>query len=607
MIRNEGEDKSENTKVCVVEKMTSSIKNQIEKQDHFTMIPKINLTSSYFHHSSSFQLINKTLSQHFDEMALKYSNEECFIFKGEQKRYTYKTFKDEVDNIAASLLDLGFEKNDRFAVWLPNTSENVTISYAASKLGLIKVNINPAYVERELEYCINKVGCKGILLSPSVKSIDLLSIFLRLVPELSQRSLAAGQLSAKSVPTLKYVILTGEQTSLPGTYSYVNLLKRGAQLCHNKLIERQASVDPDSALAIFFTSGTTGQPKAATLTNFGILNLVRAQWELLNPFYHRVCVPIPMFHIFAEISGVLNVAVGKCKVIFPAILPDTLATMRAIHEEKCTALIGAPIIFRDILNHPDKNKYDLSSLAYGGTGATTLTLDFLYQIEKEFPITRMVQGYGLTENASLLTSGMWAGDNDPQRRLGSLGRCMQGLEVKVVDRQGQIVPIGQQGEIWARGYSIMRGYFADPDKTAETLTPSGWLRTGDEGKMDDDGFLYFIGRQKEIIIRGGVNIYPIEIENTICEHPSVAQAQVFSIPDQRYGEELCVWIILKSNISHCQSEDIQKFLQNKLAFFKIPKYIRFVDKFITTPTGKVQKFKMSQIMATELKQTISKL
>ncbi|CAF4190746.1 unnamed protein product, partial [Adineta steineri] len=307
MIRNEGEDKSENTKVCVVEKMTSSIKNQIEKQDHFTMIPKINLTSSYFHHSSSFQLINKTLS--------------------EQKRYTYKTFKDEVDNISASLLDLGFEKNDRFAVWLPNTSENVTISYAASKLGLIKVNINPAYVERELEYCINKVGCKGILLSPSVKSIDLLSIFLRLVPELNQRSLAAGELSAKSVPTLKYVILTGEQTSLPGTYSYVDLLKRGARLCHNKLTERQASVDPDSALAIFFTSGTTGQPKAATLTNFGVLNLVRAQWELLNPFYHRVCVPIPMFHIFAEISGVLNVAVGKCKVIFPAMLPDTLATM----------------------------------------------------------------------------------------------------------------------------------------------------------------------------------------------------------------------------------------------------------------------------------------
>ncbi|UJR18230.1 hypothetical protein I4U23_005129 [Adineta vaga] len=314
-----------------------------------------------------------------------------------------------------------------------------------------------------------------------------------------------------------------------------------------------------------------------------------------------------MFHIFAEISGVLNVAVGKCQVIFPAALPDTVATMRAIHEEKCTALIGAPIIYRDILMHPDRKKYNLSSLTYGGTGATTLHIDFLQQIEKEFPITRMVQGYGLTENASLLTSGMWAGDNDPQRRLGSLGRCMQGLEVKVVDRQGYTVPIGQQGEIWARGYSIMHGYYGDPEKTAETLTTSGWLRTGDEAKMDEDGYLYFIGRQKEIIIRGGVNTYPIEIENTIIEHSNVAQAQVFSIPDQRYGEEICAWIILKPNVTQCQAEDIQNFLKNKLAFFKIPKHIRFVDRFITTPTGKVQKFKMSEIMAKELKQTISKL
>lgn len=469
------------------------------------------------------------------------------------------------------------------------------------------MNINPAYVERELEYCINKVGCKGILLAPSVKSIDSLSIFRRLVPELNRCSSSTDELSAKSVPTLKHVILTGEPMSIPGTHSYIDLLKRGAKLSHKELKERQASVDPDSPLSIFYTSGTTGQPKAATLTNFGVLNLVRAQWELLSSYYSRVCVPIPMFHIFAEISGVLNVAVGKCQVTFPATLPDTIATMRAIHEEKCTALIGAPIIFRDILMHPDRRKYDLSSLEYGGTGATTLHIDFLRQVEKEFPIKRMVQGYGMTENASLLTSGMWAGDNDPERRLGSLGLCMQGIEVKVVDRQGRILPIGQQGEIWARGYPIMRGYFADPEKTAETITPSGWLRTGDEAIMDEDGYLHFISRQKEIIIRGGVNVYPIEIENIILEHPSVAQVQVFSIPDERYGQEVCAWIILKSQVSAIRPEDIRHFLKDKLAFFKIPKHIRFVDKFITTPTGKVQKFKMSETMTHEIKQTMSKL
>ncbi|CAF4252339.1 unnamed protein product [Adineta steineri] len=208
----------------------------------------------------------------------------------------------------------------------------------------------------------------------------------------------------------------------------------------------------------------------------------------------------------------------------------------------------------------------------------------------------------MTENAALFTSGMWAGDEDPKHRLGSLGRCMPGLEVKIADEQGNAVPIGQQGEIWMRGFSVMRGYYNDPEKTKETLTPSGWLRTGDDGKMDEDGYLYFISRRKEMIIRGGVNIYPVEIENVIIEHPSVAEAQIFSIPDQRYGEEVCAWIKLKSNAQKCAPNDITKFLKDKIAFFKVPKHIRIVDKFIMTPTGKVQKFKLSEAMVHELKE-----
>ncbi|CAF1113515.1 unnamed protein product [Rotaria sordida] len=578
----------------------------IRKCDYTTATPTSKLTSSYFHHASSFPLVYKTVSQSFEETANKYSDHECYVFKSEQKRYTYKTFKHEVDSIAASLLDLGFEKNDRFAVWLPNTSENVAISYAASKVGLIKVNINPAYVGRELEYCINKVGCKGILLSPIVKSIDSLSIFRRLVPELDQRSSSSGELVAKAVPTLKHVILTGEQASVPGTHSYVHLVKRGAQMCHDQLAERQASINPDSPLEIFYTSGTTGQPKAATLTNFSVLNLVRAQWELLGRFYTHMCVSTPMFHILAEVCAILNVAVAKCKVIFPSILPDTLSTMRAIDEEKCTALLGPPIIFRDILMHPEKKNYDLSSLVYAGLGASSVHIDFMRRVEKEFPIIRTVQGYGTTENSGLLTSGMWAGDEDSQRRQGSMGRCMQGIEIKVVDQQGQTVPIGEQGEVWARGYPIMLGYYGDPNKTEETLTSSGWLKTGDIATMDKDGYLYYIARQKEIIIRGGVNIYPVEVENMIIEHPSVAEAQVFSIPDERYGEEVGAWIKLKPNSTKCQAEEIRSFLKNKLAFFKIPKHIRFVDQFIMTPTGKPQKFKMSEVTVYELKEMINK-
>ncbi|CAF0863208.1 unnamed protein product [Adineta ricciae] len=575
------------------------------RQASSSAVPPAKLTSSYFHHSSSLPFVYKTISQNFDETAAKYPDHECYVFSSEQKRYTFKSFKEEVDGLAASLLELGFEKNDRFAVWLPNTSQNVAMTYAASKLGLIKVNINPAYVGRELEYCINKVGCKGLILPPSVKVIPSLDLFRKVVPELDSHS-TSRELSSKALPTLKHVILIDSGSKSGGTHSYDDLVKRGSKLSHKTLEERQATVNPDSAAAIFYTSGTTGQPKAATLSNFGMLNLVHAQWEHLGQFFTRLCVPIPMFHMFSEIVGVLNVAVAKAKVIFPAILPDTVSTMESIHKEKCTALIGAPIIFRDILTHPDKSKYDLSSLEFSAIGASPMHSSFLSQLEKEIPVKRIAQGYGLTENCAILTSGMWAGDSDPKRRQGSLGRCMQRLEVKVADENGNAVPIGEQGEIWARGYPIMMGYYNDPEKTKEALTPSGWLRTGDEAKMDEDGYLYYVTRRKEMIIRGGINIYPVEIENTLIEHPSVAEAQVFSIPDERYGEEVCTWIKLKPNAPACTVNDITKFLTDKLAFFKIPKHIRFVDKFIMTPTGKVQKFKLSEAMVAELKETKSK-
>jgi fatty-acyl-CoA synthase len=384
-------------------------------------------------------------------------------------------------------------------------------------------------------------------------------------------------------------------------HSYRDLLEHGAKISHEKLNQRQASVNPDSPVVIFYTSGTTGQPKAATLTNFNMVNTSQGITEHLGSYFTRLCAPIPMFHVFSEVVGVMSVATSKCQIVFPAILPDPVATMRAIQEEKCTAMIGAPIIYRDILDHPDRKKYDLSSLVYSALGASPMHIDFLRQIQKEFPIKRVAQLYGMTENTAILTSSMWTGDENETRRLSSIGRCMQRLEIKVADKQGNSVPIGQQGEICARGFPLMLGYYGDPQKTSEAITPSGWLRTGDEGTMDEDGYLYYIGRQKEMIIRGGVNIYPIEIENAIIEHPSVAEAQVFSIPDTRYGEEVCAWIKLKPNAPQCQPEDIVKFLSDKIAFFKIPKHIRMVDKFIVTPTGKVQKFKMSEVMDAELK------
>ena len=400
---------------------------------------------------------------------------------------------------------------------------------------------------------------------------------------------------------MKHILLTGKQTSISkGIHSFQDLLERGARLSHEKLKERQASVNPDSPAVIFYTSGTTGQPKGATLTNFGLVNMSQGITEHLGQYFTRLCAPIPMFHIFSEVVGVMSPVTAKCQIVFPAILPSPVATMRAIEEEKCTTMIGAPIIYRDILDHPDRKKYDLSSLEYGAIGASPVHVDVLRQIENDFPLKRIAQVYGMTENTAILTSSMWTGDENQTRRHASIGRCMQRLEIKVVDPQGNPVPIGQQGEIWARGFPIMAGYYGEPQKTSEAVTSSGWLRTGDQGKMDEDGYLYYIGRQKEMIIRGGVNIYPIEIENTIAEHPSVAEAQVFSIPDTRHDEEICAWIKLKPDAPKCQPEDIAKHLANRIAFFKIPKHIRIVDKFIMTPTGKIQKFKMSEVMSKEV-------
>lgn len=386
------------------------------------------------------------------------------------------------------------------------------------------------------------------------------------------------------------------KTSLASFHDYRHLIEQGSKISHQSLQERQRSVSPDSPVAIFYTSGTTGQPKAATLSNFNLINMVQNVRDHLGPYFHRLCVPIPMFHIFSEAVGVLNAALFKCQTTFPAILPDPLATMKAIDEDKCTAIIGAPIIFRDILNHPMRKKFNLSSLLYAGLGATPIHVDFLKEIETSFPIQRAAQLYGMTENAAILTSSLWAGDVDAQRRHSSLGLPMPHLEIKIADEQGNPVPIGEKGEICARGFPIMIGYFGDEDKTRETITESSWLRTGDQGTMDENGYLYYLGRRKEMIIRGGVNIYPIEIEKAINEHPNVSESQVFSIPDARHGEDVCAWIRLKSKDIICQADDIKTFLKDKLAFFKIPTHIRFVEQFPLTPTGKVQKFKMAETM-----------
>ncbi|CAF4062227.1 unnamed protein product, partial [Rotaria sordida] len=563
-------------------------------------IPSTKLTKSYYYHASEVPLLYHTIGQHLDNLAFEHPDHQCYVFKGEgNKRYTYKSFLDEVDSLATSLIELGYEKNDRLAVWLPNTSENCVITYAASKVGVIKVNINPAYMDRELTYCLNKVGCKGLVMRPNVKIIDCIKIMNRLIPELSQTK---GEINAQALPTLKHIILTpsdnGKSVSLPqGMHCYTDLIRKGANSKQEERRTRQSQLDGDTPLAIFYTSGTTGQPKAATLTNYNMLNNNFHLCYLYPELMSHVCCPIPTFHIFGEIAGTLNINAPKYLTTFPSILPDTFETMRAIHEEKCTALIGAPIIFRDILAHPKRKEFDMSSLLFGILGAAPVNPALVEQLEREIPIKTISQGYGQTENSASMAMSVFAED-DKKRRYSSVGKALPRIEMKIADSHGRILPIGQEGEICARGFNIMKGYFGDDEKTRETITSSGWLRTGDLGFMDEHGYVYYRSRQKEMVIVGGINVYPIEVEDFLLEHPNIAEAQVFGMPDKRYGEVLCAWIKLKPGTKINDVEEVRQFLLSKVAFFKVPKHIRIIESFLpfTTPTGKIQKFKLTEAM-----------
>ncbi|CAF1129154.1 unnamed protein product [Adineta steineri] len=569
-----------------------------------TNIAPSKLTQSYYHHASEIPLLYHTIGQHLDNLANEYPDHRCYSFKGEKnKSYTYKSFLDEVDSLAAGLIDLGFEKNDRLGVWLPNTSENCALTYAASKLGVIKVNINPAYMGRELIYSLNKVGCKGLVMRPNVKIIDCIKIINHIIPELSQTK---GEINSKTLPTLKHIILTpgdnGNTVNTPsGMHSYTELIRKGANSKQDERRTRQSQLDGDTPLAIFYTSGTTGQPKAATLTNFNMLNNNFHLCYIYPQYMSRVCCPIPTFHIFGEIAGTLNINVPKYFTVFPSILPDTVETMRAIQEEKCTALIGAPIIFRDLLANPKRKEFDMRSLLFGILGAAPVNPVLVEQLEREIPIKIISQGYGQTENSASMAMSVFAED-DKQRRYISVGKALPRLEMKIADPKGQILPIGQEGEICSRGFNVMRGYFGDEEKTRETITPCGWLRTGDIGVMDELGYVYYRSRQKEMVIVGGINVYPVEVENFLLEHPSIGEAQVFGVPDKRYGEVLCAWIKPKAGTKLDDVEEVRKFLSSRVAFFKVPKYIKIIESFapFTTPTGKVQKFKLTETMAKEL-------
>ncbi|CAF3875681.1 unnamed protein product [Rotaria sp. Silwood1] len=449
--------------------------------------------------------------------------------------------------------------------------------------------MDPTYVARELAYGLNKVGCKGIVIDGTDSALNTLKLA---VPDLEKES-------RNSVPTLKYIIVTGlDQNPLAAirdTHLYNELIMQNKQ----HLTEHEiCPVDPELLLSIFWTSGSTGQPKAVTFTNFGVFNIIAMFVFYYGSYISRHCAPLTMHHMSSGLLGCLLPSMNPCKIIIPALTFDPEATMRAIHEEKCTCMLPGAALLHFILAHPNRYKYDLSSLQYVGVGGKSIQPDFLRMLKTELCIDRIGQEYGLTESGNFLTSTLYI-DHDDDRRYTSIGRCLPHIELKIVSNDGTTLPIGSEGEIWVRGYSITCGYYNDPEQTAEAITNSGWFRTGDIGRMDEEGYLFFVGRKKEIIIQGGLNTYPLEIEQVIYEHPSVAEVYVFGVPDPLMGEVIGAFVALKSGMT-CEAEELKLFLSDKLHAYIMPKYIRFVDDFPRTPLGKVPRYKLVEDMVRAL-------
>lgn len=538
-------------------------------------------------------LWRKTIGQLLSETADRYPDHEALVFSRHGTRLTYRALETAVDELAAGLHRLGLRAGDRIGIWAPNRPEWVLIQFATAKLGLILVNINPAYRLSELEYALNKVGCAAIVIADRFKSSDYIAMIRELAPELDAAE--PGALHAKTLPDLRIVIRMGARKTA-GMLNFDEVAKRGADGVDLRAIS--ARLDPDDAINIQFTSGTTGTPKGATLTHYNIVNNGRFVVRAMKfTDRDRLCIPVPMYHCFGMVMGVLGcVSVGAC-MVFPSEAFDPLETMEALHDERCTAMYGVPTMFIAVMEHPEFQRFDYSAMRTGCMAGAPCPAEYMDRAMNEMNMSGVTAACGMTETSPV---SMQCDVDDPVRaRVETVGRIQPHAEIKVIDAQGNTVPVGETGEICTRGYLVMRGYWDDPARTKEAIDDDGFMHSGDLATIDADGYIRIVGRLKEMLIRGGENIYPREIEEFLYRFPKIQDVQIFGVPDEKYGEEVCAWIILKEGQS-ATARDIEEFCRGQIAHFKIPRHIRFVDALPMTVTGKPQKFKMRAAMIEEL-------
>ena len=553
------------------------------------------LTQSYMTGEGTGQLLYETIGAVFDRIVDAHSDKPALIVRHQDIRWSWGDMRAEVDRLAAGLIALGIEPGDRVGIWGPNSYEWVLTQFATARIGAVLVNVNPAYRLFELEYALRKTGCKAVIAAEKFKSSEYLNMLNTLLPEIA--SCEPGYLRAAKLPDLTTVIRMGDTRS-PGMFNFREVCGLGDKGASDKLAAIAAQLGPDDAINIQFTSGTTGSPKGATLTHCNILNngYEAGKGMRLTP-EDRLCIPVPLYHCFGMVLGVLAAVTHGATMVFPAPVYDPLSTLQAVQDEHCTALHGVPTMFVTELDYPEFASFDLSSLRTGIIAGAPCPEPLMKRIIGDMHMENVLIAYGQTELSPV--NHMTLPEDSFENRTQTVGRPIPHIEVKIVDADNRVVPIGEQGEFCTRGYSVMKGYWDDPEKTAETIV-NGWLHSGDLGTMNEHGYVRITGRIKDMIIRGGENIYPREIEEFLFTHPKVREVQVFGVPDLKMGEEVCAWIQLRKGQT-VTADEIREYCKGQISHYKIPRYVRFVDEYPMTVTGKIRKVEMSAMMAEELR------
>jgi fatty-acyl-CoA synthase len=550
---------------------------------------------SYVHGACATPLIGQTIGAYFDRTAEQYGERDALIVRHRQIRWNWRELQQRVDDFAAGLIALGLERGERVGIWSPNNAEWVVTQFATAKAGLILVNINPAYRVTELEYALNKSGCAALITAARFKTSDYLAMLGELAPELATAS--PNALSAARLPALHLVVTIGEAEA-PGALRFDAVYDLAGTAERDRLAGLAGQLQFDDPINIQFTSGTTGFPKGATLTHHNILNngFFIGEAMKLGPD-DRLCIPVPLYHCFGMVLGNLACLTHGSAMVYPGEGFDPLATLEAAEVERCTALHGVPTMFIAEMDHPDFGRFDLSSLRTGIMAGSPCPIEVMKRAVERMHLAEITIAYGMTETSPV--SFQSSTDDPIERRVATVGRVQPHIEVKIVDAAGHIVPRGVPGELLTRGYSVMLGYWDDEERTREAIDPARWMRTGDLATIDDEGYCNIVGRIKDMVIRGGENVYPREIEEFLYRHPKIQDVQVIGVPDRHYGEELCAWVRLHDGET-ATVEDIRTFCQGQIAHYKIPRYVRFVDAFPMTVTGKVQKFLMREETIAEL-------